>query len=242
MNLEKIMKKTLLLTVAFSLILGLTIVAKAEGLEKISNPSELKHFNQIVKKDKSLWGVRIKASSTMEKKEMKQEQKKLNSEEKKGEKLEKISSLADVKYFKNIRKVGDALWGIRKEAKNNLVNKIASSSIACVKEAITAKNVSLKEAFGVNSGIVIGTLDTRTTCQIAALDGVDQFAANKLCVNAYQEKIKTANEALKKVRNEAWKTYAVKLNECVKSQTEASATPAVLNLEDGGSVDGVTQL
>lgn len=216
---------------------------KDDDLEKIPNPAEIKNFGQIVKKGTSLWGVR--------KKEMKQEQKKKSFEEKKGETLEKIPTPSEIKNFKNIKKVGTALWGIRKEAKKmemkkeqkkQEMKKIDASMVPCVTDAINTKDVALKTAFGTYSEKMNLLLDTRNACQIAALASEDQISASKACAETYQKEVKANNELIKKVRSESWKTYTVKLGECVKTQTTASSTPTVLNLEDGGNVDDSAQL
>lgn len=226
------MKKTLFLTVALSLVLGTVAFAKAENLEKISHPSELRNFTKIIKKDKSLWGIRLKKEEKEERKEKKEEKR----EEKKNDDnqtLEKISSLSDVKYFTKIRKIGTSLWGIRKEAKVNAVNKIEAAAIPCVKEAIDTKDASLKTVFSAFSARVTTALDARNVCQKSALDAASQLEANKTCVTTFKNEIKSNNETANTARKEALKVYNEKLKECVKLQTPASTTPATLNLNDG---------
>ncbi|MBU4216934.1 hypothetical protein L6270_03845 [Candidatus Parcubacteria bacterium] len=256
------MKKTLSLVVAFSLILGLAVAVKADGLEKISHPSEIKNFGQIVKKGTALWGIRKgaegKSMASAEKKETKKE-------DVAGE-LEKIPNLAEMNNFKEIKKIGTSLFGIRKEAKVQEkkqvkeMKKVQAGAVPCVKEAINAKDAALKEAFTAYSQTILTALDARNLCQINALDGENQIEANKACATTYQEAVKNSNKITAAVRNESWKSYTEKLKQCVKAEastitaTDASTTPAVveatetpeteevLNLEDGGSVDVEAQI
>ena len=162
------MKKLLFALVAVSLIAGASLAGSAyasndgndDGREKISGPSEIRNFRDVVKKGKDLFGTRMNAA------------------------LEKISHPGEIKDFDGIKRVGNSLWGHRKEAKSAMVSAEAR---ACVAAAITKKDAAVKNGLNSFTASTNAAIDARATCQVNAIalsSAMEQQKANMTCTAA----------------------------------------------------------
>jgi len=146
------------------------------NLEKILTPDQIKYFTNIVKEGASLYGVR-KASSTNS--EIKKPAA-TSTDASKGvvKRLEKIAAPWLVNQYEQIRKIGTALWGLKKgdsgekqeiKEKVELKNQkyITLSESTCVIAAIKVKDTALQAnnenaKLSFNNAIV-----SRTACKKA---------------------------------------------------------------------------
>lgn len=217
------MKKILFAIIALSLIFGsvamakegdkkadkpVTMVEVSKNQEKITSPSELDHFANIIKRGKELFGMR----KTI---------------------LEKISHPAETVNFENIKKLGNALWGMRKVEDQTLVRPEA---VTCVKAALDKKDAAIKTGITTGSTNLLALIDTRNTCQKAALDLTtvkEQRDANKLCVDSYKKAMQAGKEAIKTIQQTIWETYKTDLKTCGQLQKAAGGAEEI-KLEDGG--------
>lgn len=207
------MKKILLAIVALSLIFGTSIALASDNsqngnLEKISSPSEIKNFENIVKRGKELFGM---------KKIM----------------LERIFSLSDLPNFEKIKKIGSTLWGLRKQADQTFVRPEA---VVCVKTALDKKDAALKTGVTTGSTNLLTLIDARNACQKAALDLTtvkEQRDANKLCVDSYKKTMQAGKETIKKAQQTIWEAYKTDLKTCGQLQKAAGGAEDI-KLEDGG--------
>lgn len=247
------MKKILLALMVFSLIFAAGGIVLAQELEKIPSPDQIKNFKMIKKDGGALFGVRIqKASSSLIMERREENTNAMNNRPGNSNargtstegNLEKISSPKDINLFEKIKKIGTALWGIRKdnankanEARPILVKPVA---VQCVKDAIDKKDSAVKTAVSSSSQALIVSIETRNTCQKAALDktsGSEQFEANKICVKNFQETSKNINENMKNSRNEAWKNYKTDLKNCSALQKNINATTTSVTASSGENLE-----
>jgi len=220
---KKYMKKILFALIAVSLVFGTfamakegenkadkpnTIVEVNKNQEKITSPSELDHFSNIIKKGKDLYGMRKIV-------------------------LEKITHPSEIVNFENIKKMGTALWGMRKEDNQTLVRPEA---VTCVKAAIDKKDASIKTGIATGATNLTALVDARNVCQKAALDLTtvkEQKDANKLCIETYKKAIESGRETVKKSQATIWKTFKDDLKTCGQLQKAAGGAEEI-KLEDGG--------
>lgn len=90
------------------------VMVNNDELEKILSPEMIKQYTDIIKRGASLYGKKI-ASSTMA---ISQEQTREQNREDNGQAsttLEKILSPDQIKFFDKIKKIGESLWGERKD-------------------------------------------------------------------------------------------------------------------------------
>ncbi len=194
------MKKLLFALAAVSLIAGTSLTASAhdgsDGREKISGPSEIRNFKDIVKEGKDMFGFRIAAS------------------------LQRILNPGEMKNFEGIRKMGNSLWGYRKMSGSAMVTVEAR---ACVGAAITKKDNTVKNALSSFTTNTNAAISARTSCQINAIalgSTAEQQSANAKCTMDYQASAKTNLKSLVDSRNNAWKTYKTEIKACTGSSTE----------------------
>jgi hypothetical protein len=105
--------------------------------EKIPSPDYIRYFKQIIKKDGALFGMRIEKNATATAATKKVEDRKGSEEKKDTSNLEKIASPEQIKFFEKVTKIGNALFGIKKEdtkkpedGNNNYSQKINLEKIA----------------------------------------------------------------------------------------------------------------
>ena len=219
------------------------------NLEKILTPDQIKYFTNIVKEGASLYGVR-KASSTNS--EIKKPAA-TSTDASKGvvKRLEKIAAPWLVNQYEQIRKIGTALWGLKKgdsgekqeiKEKVELKNQkyITLSESTCVIAAIKVKDTALQAnnenaKLSFNNAIV-----SRTACQEAAINktamatsSADLIKQQKnelgLCLQAFKEVTVTAKKSTTEQHKAIWETYRNSLKSC-----NVSDSSELIMVEDGG--------
>ncbi len=226
------MKKFLLSTIIFSLLFAFAGIALAQELEKIPSPEQIKNFRMVKKEGNALFGIRImnQASSTTLRIEHASTTGAIKASSS-APSLEKIANPGQVNLFEKIKKIGTALWGIRKNDQTKPALKpapyIQPVAAQCVKDAINKKDSSLKISVTTYTQSILSALDARTACQLAAIDLTTreaQMQANKSCVNTYQKSMNTNNETMQKAKNEGWQVYKTELQACSALQKALIAT------------------
>lgn len=209
--------------------------------EKIPSPDYIRYFKQIIKKDGSLFGIRIEHNATATAAIQKSEDRKASTT------LEKIASPDQIKFFEKITKIGNALFGIKKnDAKlensaSTTLEKIASPEQIKFFERITKIGNAL---FGIRKADApkrLPVMNTETiTCVSAAIDvkdiavssaftkaatdiaaamtvrGTCQKAALNLTSGDRQEEINVCNKAFQETSKKA--------NETAKAAQKAAWT------------------
>ncbi len=225
------------------------------SLEKISYPGEISLFQKIIKIGTALWGERkdnVKSQSSAAVQASNQPVVAPSNQTEVAPAattpLEKISNPAEISLFDKIKKIGTALWGVRKGnvqvAKSKWVY-ITPAAAPCVKIAIDKKDTTLKTSETNHSQKVITIIDKRGTCQKTALDQTtaqSQFNANQVCINVFQKAINEINAAMNKEKNEALKIFHDDLKACSALQTVDASTTSLATssdqiiIEDGGNM------
>jgi len=224
------------------------------GLEKILTPDQIKNFEKIMKQGNALYGVRKGTSSvgtTTANTELKKNELK-NDLKKEEKKFEKIAAPQLINLYEQIKKVGTALWGIKKEdpKRSESVGRayVKPEMAACVIAAIESKDDSLKTANTYQATMVNEAISARTTCQKAVINSntatttvavaSKQKEAFNACVETFKGDMEKIREASKKSHNATWETYKTSLKACqpATSATTTTTTTAegVLMIEDGG--------
>ncbi len=208
------------------------------SLEKISSPDQIKFFERITKIGTTLFGVKkITSTSEIAKPEVKKTEINKNELEKKladirkiG--LEKISSLQDLKFFEKVTKVGDDLFGIRKNTPN-ILPVMSTTTVECVSTVIDAKDTKIVSAINAASAEIATAITARGTCQkaVLTLETKEINTALNKCNQVFQEASKKANDTMKNVQKETWTAYRNSLKECSKNNT---GTSSEIMIEDGG--------
>ncbi len=177
------------------------------GREKISGPSEIRNFRDIIKEGKDMFGIRMNAA------------------------LEKISNPGEIRNFEGIMRKGNSLWGHRKEAKSAMVS---AETRVCVAAAITKKDTAVKTGLSNFTSSTNTAIDARTSCQINAIglsSALEQQNANTTCTMNYKASAKTNLKALGMARDNAWKTYKTEIKACSPASAEIKIEDGG-NLED----------
>lgn len=175
--------------------------------------------------------------------------------------LEKIAHPSHVKNFEGIQRIGNALWGRRKNSNNSASRasetsdkrsmnpsnsketktevkqsiKVEPVAAACVKTAIEKKDNNLKTGLNTHNTSMVSAIDARTTCQKAALDlttAFEQARANATCVKTYHQAVGESLRALKITKETGWKTFREDLKVCKTLQTSDASQGEIL-IEDG---------
>ena len=208
------MKKTIVALIALALLFGsvasVTLAKENEQeRERISSPSEMKNFKDVIKKGKDLFGIRQRV-------------------------LEKINSLEELANFDSVKKIGNTLWGFRKQS--NEAPVISPVAVTCVKNAIDKKDTALKAGIPTLSTKMTELIDARNTCQKAALDKTtakEQMTANKVCLDTFKKAVENGKKAVKNAQKNIWETYKQDLKTCNQLQ-KAEVGSGEIQLEDGG--------
>ncbi|MFA5886310.1 MAG: hypothetical protein WC863_00860 [Patescibacteria group bacterium] len=95
--------------------------ARAESLEKISSPDQIKYYQKIERRGNVLYGVKVK----MEKLELK-DAAPLSSKVS----LEKISSPDQIKYYQKVERRGNVLYGVKVKSEKLESEKNSDSSVS----------------------------------------------------------------------------------------------------------------
>lgn len=234
------------------------------NLEKIASPDQIPHFRIIKKEGNALFGIRIKPGENKpdgigEKKPLlliKEGNNKFKSASstdtvqsasgqetvKPGDinnKLEKISGPWELPLFEKIKKVGNALWGYKKSEEKNIgVTKLTPEIITCLKTAIDKKDTTVKTTVKTASEELVTAIDSRNTCQKAALDlttNPEIVKAFKVCKDNFNKAVKDSRINAKKSRDLAWKTYQQDVKTCHQTNTSASSTSTSASIKESSS-------
>lgn len=225
-----------------------------EGLERISNPQMIRYYESIRKIGNSLWGKkRTNILGTTEKSRQNTENKSTSSTTT-SRKVEKISNPSEIKNFVEIRKIDNSLWGIKKdssgrkeegtETRKPEVKRteresvlVRPESVQCVKTAIDKKDTSLKTSMSAQNVLALTAIDERNVCQKISLDKTtlsEQVQANKACLERYNQSVRDSLNALKKSKENGWKTYTEDLKACAVLQRGTNTTTQEkIVIEDG---------
>jgi hypothetical protein len=158
-----------------------------------------------------------------------------------GANLIKIPSPDYIKYFREIRKIGDSLYGILVNGMNVAKPRhvVTADESACVISAITTKDQAIMaaqtaEATGFNSAVA-----ARTACQTTALGSADgQGAALEKCIKDFRIAVAAVRETLNKAQKDAWTAYTGALKSCATTPTATNTNTTAsseIMVEDGGS-------
>ncbi|MFA5184016.1 MAG: hypothetical protein WC456_00645 [Patescibacteria group bacterium] len=247
------MKKlfSLFILIAFLLSgLSSTVPARAEELEKILTPDQIKNYQGVIKKGNSLYGVRIEKMEQALK-DLKTEFKNLTADaanssstpaSSTAQRLEKILTPGQISLYEKITKVGTSLWGIKKRVVEALRPKASSTPAvisnlesACVVSAIDIKDKALTEkvtaaATGLNAAIT-----ARSTCQQAAVQTTDNQRVNlEACIKAFKLAHQAVNETARLAQQSIWKTYQASLKACRPATSPGTVETEEIKVEDGG--------
>lgn len=238
--------------------------------ERIPSPEHICLFKDIVRHGKTLYGVKKSegelavssaACSTtapvLEKLKQLPEQARAQVQTATRQ-LEKIAAPWLIHRYEQVRQVGTALWGLKKESANTppsnatttppIVNPaqvyVQPNNVACVIDAIKTKDAFLENNNATITATLNAAIKIRTACQEAALLVTEnasstvsatvlinqQKTAMNLCLQAFRESFAAAQEAAKARHAVIWETYRNALRVC---QSAATPTPALM-IEDGG--------
>ncbi len=228
------------------------------SLEKILTPEQIKNFTNIVKQGNSLYGVRKMASSTeVEHTASTTLEKNNGNANNLSRQFEKIAAPWLLNQYEQIKKVGTALWGLKKMDKNQEQKKasstpkyITAAQSACVISAIKTKDTALKTNNEATSLAFNNAISARTTCQEAAINATvaatstpdlikQQRSELQLCLQAFKESAHSVKEKAAANHKTVWTAYLNELKVCGSS---TSATEALM-VEDGGGdiLEGVME-
>jgi|GEM_PF-5131984 len=244
------MKKTLIaILMAIILVPGLALSVRAEVEEtnveatvtiqatesqdseeveeqRIPSPESMKNFKQIRRVGNALYGV-PKNSNNEDRpgmkpnKEEKTEMKNVSGAE------EKILSLDDVQYFTKIRKVGNALYGVRITAKAGSSTTLTAEAKACLKTALTKKDSAIITAFDTYTASAKLAMQTRMTAISTALDisnNAERVKAMNSAIQAHKKARDEANRLHRSSVKQASETYRTELKACRVSATQGLDT------------------
>ncbi|QQG52792.1 MAG: hypothetical protein HY931_00975 [Candidatus Falkowbacteria bacterium] len=221
------------------------------SLEKILTPEQIKNFTNIVRQGNSLYGVRKMASSTeAERVASTTPEKDKGNGNNLSRQFEKIAAPWLLHQYEQIKKVGTALWGLKKMDgdKNQEPKKasstpkyVTSSQSACVISAIKTKDAALKTNNDATTLAFNNAISSRTTCQEAAINATvaatstpdlikQQRSELQLCLQAFKESAHSIKEKAAADHKTVWTAYLNELKICGNSTSTAEA----LMVEDGG--------
>jgi hypothetical protein len=251
------MKKIMALFVIFSFMAGVAALrpAAAAEREKILSPDQIKNYREIIKQGAALFGIK------MEKKENKSGSGNVKVETgdevsatstgaevetgsdaatSTGEKLEKILTPAHIALFEKIKKVGTALWGVKKiedrssgkamPASGRLI--VSADMSDCVAAAIDVKDKALIERASVAATALTTAISSRSACQQEAIKSTtNQIGALNVCVKTFKDGLKQIREKNKESQKSAWNAYKDSLKTC-RANSQATTTTDLI-IEDG---------
>lgn len=240
------MKRTMvgLVAVAFVAVavLGASVSAQ-ENLEKVPSPDQIKYFKIMKREGNALFGIRLqnqKMNSGTEKPPVSTSVggKSNVPSDKLAEKLEKIATPQVISMYEKIRRVGNALWGVKKgddqEDKAKEVKKptipVTAEMATCVAAAIDVKDAALKAVVSDMSASLEAAITARNTCQKAALQaGENHRSENEVCIKSFHEANKELSKKNREAHKNAWASYKTSLQLC----RPASVTEGEVMIEDG---------
>jgi len=208
-------------------------------LEKISSPDQLQYFRVMKKEGSTLFGIRIKdqtgqtLSSATESGQNSTTVK--TSDDKVNGVLEKIGAPQLIPLYENIKKVGNALWGVKKTETTSVNTRkrvaVKAETASCVATAIDVKDAALTKNISDNSSALAEAITSRGTCQKAALLLTEgQFAVMDACVKDFSASFKKIQEQQKASHKATWDGYRASLKLC---QPTSETQEDELIIEDG---------
>jgi len=227
------MKRILIFAIIALFIIPAAIFAAETELEKIPSPEQIKYFKVIKKENGALFGIKLdKAVSTSNLAPTASD-----STVAEEATLEKISGPWDLQLFQKIKKVGNALWGYRKDVGRHLgfVNSdkkevvISPETRACLKSALNVKDNALKATVETAKTKHVAAIEKRNTCQISALEATSSLAIMKdfkACAETFKQDIRTAQKDIKDARKALQDTYKESLRACYKANVASSTVVA----------------
>lgn len=201
--------------------------ATNDSLERIPSPDQIRNFKVIKKENGVLYGIRLQNMGQTEKTEREEKN------------LEKISAPQFISQYTQIKQIGAALWGIKKEVKKdeNMLPShrlVSANMITCVESALDEKDDALKVLLS-NSKIELEALITsRNTCQKMAISQEENQLENlNICVRNFQADYQKLIIKSKDSQQKLWRTYQASLKACdLDSQDDNNR----LMIEDGGNI------
>jgi hypothetical protein len=235
-----------------------TSTASGVVVEKISSPDQIRYFRVIKKENGALYGIRLEKMEKAEKSEKSEKMEKAEKSEKKeaneslrknenvsasnnrGE-LEKILAPQFIGLYERIQKVGNSLWGVKRnnDDKDEVKNapkyrEITAEMRVCVAAAIDVKDEALKARVTVTGTELNAAITARGECQKNAIASLENQRENlNVCVKNFQIKHKEIVNKAKEAQQAAWKTYQTSLKACLPNIVSTST--AEIMIEDGGS-------
>jgi len=209
-------------------------------LKKISSPDQIKNFRNIVKQGTALFGVEMKDDNSTNQTTKTNISKEDNADTISEDTLEKIATPAQISMYEKIRKIGTALWGVKKsdsvraEDKTKLQERVVVSGemVSCVTVAIDAKDQDLIARANTASEGLVAAISARSTCQQSAVASVDnQKDALDACVKAFQGSTKQVREQNQEQQKSIWSTFKASLKVCHGNSD--SAGEGEIMIEDG---------
>lgn len=202
-------------------------------LERILSPDQIRFFKMIKKDGNALYGVRIDKPEAALNKPVKATNTAVKTDDKQS-KLEKIAHPSFLNLYEKIQRLGNALWGVKKDApKASSTPRVITADIsACVITAIEKKDNALKARIETSNTELKSAIDARTSCQKNAFSStVKQFEALKICNDVFQKSHESILKLSKEAQKSAWTVYQTELKAC--GANSATSTPIII--EDGGS-------
>lgn len=269
------MKKSLVVTLLLALSFGILVVIPVQAetaasanatlsaasqpmiddLEKISSPDQIRYFRVMKKENGALYGIRLEKLGQNEKIKTNSSLNQAGSVTATNTKaqLEKILAPHLISFYEKVQKIGDSLWGVKKDKNNNeqgdkkgeikdevrpavKYRVVTPEMLACVTSAIDKKDSALQARVTSTGVDVNAAIAARGTCQKQALATIENQSENmKVCVQKFQEKHREIVIKAKTEQQAIWKTYQTELKACVPVTTSsAEEVEAELMIEDGG--------
>ena len=240
------------------------------GREKILSPQQICLYKDIVRHGNTLYGVarsegELAASSancpaaTPVLEKLKQLPEQARAQVKTATKqMEKIAAPWLVHQYEQIKQVGNALWGLKKDSdKTPPTNAtttppvvapaqayVQPANVACVINAIKTKDAALEANNASTTLALNAAVAVRAACQEVALNATvtasstastivlmnQQKTAMSLCLQSFRESQAALKTQTVARHTEIWTAYKNALMVC---QPAASSTPALM-VEDGG--------
>jgi hypothetical protein len=244
------MKKTIFLLAGIALVtasFSLVAIARADNkgseLERILSPEHLKEFRVMKRVGDALYGIRLNAvdAATSTSSPLT-----IATTTSVNQKLEKIESPEFVHEYEQIRRIGTALWGLKKAEANISKGEdqgigsslalatITPDMISCVSIAITAKDQAVIAEVNAAATSLTAAITARGTCQQAALQTTgNQATALNNCVQVFKAASRQINQVAQQAQQEAWTAYTNSLKTCHVGGTVSTSTPATAGQSNG---------
>lgn len=220
-------------------------------LERIPSPDQIKNFRVMKKIGNTLYGVRLEervgqngTAGTVQRTADTTTNASLTRTNA-AQTLEKIAAPHLIPLYEKIRRVGNALWGVKKgvttdNGLDNQTNKpqvrpavVSGETAACVSDAINNKDLALSEKILSAANELNAAILTRSTCQKAAVTlTINQRAELDICLKTFQTRHKEINETYKQIHKEIWNTYQESLKACQNRATDLEEGTEII-IEDG---------